>query len=422
LKAVRPYSTKGKILCYTIQCLCFFIALFRGKKWERAIEFEENPRTMTFRDLVYFSYKYYYKSPLLPSADKIKKHFSEKSDNTADFKTLLTVSIGGDLMPYDLITPENTKHLWEEVGADFFGSDIVFANLETPLDKDKKSNAVPEVMLNHMYFNTDETTFEVFSGHGIYKGYDILSIANNHSLDMGETGLEKTINFLERTGIKTVGAKKDKSDKDFQIIEVKGVKIGFVAYTYSLNEFLPAEGREWMVNYLPLNTADCDLNMILEQVTACKEAGAEFIICSMHCGNAYQAYPSAQTIALYEKVFKTCGVDVIAGGHPHNLQPWKTYAYTDPFSGKAKTGFAIYSLADFIAYDIYTWCHLCAYLQLEIGRGADGKILFRPRVKPMVMLREDGQLKLKYAERLLNSGQMTEELKDIQILYDICAS
>ncbi len=333
---------------------------------------------------------------------------------------MLSISIGGDLMPYEMIKPEHTEHLWDDIGADFFGSDIVFANLETPVDSSSKPGFVPEVMLNHMHFNTNEASYDIFSGFGKHKGYDVLSVANNHSLDMGKDGLSRTIEFLKARGVRTVGAKTRQTDADYEIMEINGIKIGFVAYTYSLNEYLPETGGEWMLNYLPLNCAGCDIELIKQHVRQCREAGAELVVCSMHCGNAYQAYPSQQTIDLFQAVFNSCGVDVIAGGHPHNLQPWQTYTFTDPFSGKQKKGFAIYSLADFIAYDIFTWCHLCAYVKLEVGRNTHGEVVFRPIVRPMVMQREQGQLKLVYAEKVLVGKALSPELQDIKLLYDIC--
>ena len=53
------------------------------------------------------------------------------------------------------------------------------------------------MMLNNMYFNGDKDMFAVFSGNGQYKGYDVLSFANNHTLDKGKEGLLSTIKFLE---------------------------------------------------------------------------------------------------------------------------------------------------------------------------------------------------------------------------------
>jgi poly-gamma-glutamate synthesis protein (capsule biosynthesis protein) len=421
LKAVRPYTVKGIILCSIIEFLCLPLRLIKGKAWKRAREFEENPRSMNWKDILYFAYKYYYSSPLLPSDDSIQVHFEKAPQRVASkAEVLATISLGGDLMPYSMIKEEYTRELWKDTGADFFGSDIVFANLETPLFTEKKSMFVPEVMLYDMHFNTDEATFNVFSGKPDFKGYDILSVANNHSLDQGVEGLSATIDFLKNKGIRAVGAKQNKEDNDFEIVEVKGIKVGFVAYTYSLNQFLCPEGEEWRVNLLPLNKPDCDISLIKQHVAACKKEGAEFIICSLHCGNAYQAWPSKVSTELFEKVFATCGVDVIAGAHPHNLLPWRNYIFKDPFTGKEKQGFAIYSFGDFIAYDIYTWCHLSAYVKLELGREADGSIVFKPIVRPLLMLRINRKLTLKYAEDIFNKLELSNSLKDMKVLYDIC--
>ncbi len=364
MKAVRPYTLKGKILCAIIWGLTSIVHLFKRKAWDKALEFEENPLTMRAK---------------------------------------------------------NTLHLWDEVGPDFFGSDIVFANLETPLDPQKNKSFVPEVMLSNMLFNTDEATFDIFSGQGRYKGYDILSIANNHSLDMGKQGLLNTMDFLHQKNIRTVGASPSAEHfNDPVIIEKNGLKVGFIAYTYSLNAFEAPEDKPWLVNLLPLNTTGCDISLIQEQTETCRKAGADIVICSIHAGNAYQVFPGKTTIDLFENIFATCGVDVIVGGHPHNLQPWRHYAFKDPFTSKQKNGFAIYSLADFIAYDIFTWCHLCAYVKLEIGRNETGDICINPIVKPLVMERNNRQLQLKYADKIFAKKELTEEEKDLKILYEQC--
>jgi hypothetical protein len=426
LKAVRPYTLKGKVLCSTIVFLCKVVSIFVGKKWRKPLNFEENPRTMKAKDILYFAYKYYFKPPLVPSSEKIIAHFENKVNVKQYDKKIgqsIEISIGGDLMPYELIKPDNTARLWDDIGADFFGSDIVFANLETPLDRLKKPSFVPEVMLTNMLFNTDEQTFNIFNGNGRFRGYDILSVANNHSLDMGEEGLLHTLDFLTEKNIKYVGAVRSESDfAKPQIIEKNGIKIGFIAYTYSLNQFLPPENKPWAVNYLPLNTPNCNIDLIKTQTLTCKQAGADLVVCSLHAGNAYQIYPNQTTVDLYQRVFNECGVDVIAGGHPHNLQPWKYYNFICPFTKREKQGFAIYSLADFIAYDIFTWCHLSAILKIKISRGEDNEISWKIDVKPLVMHSVKNQLKLRYAEEFFQNGHESKEYNSLKLLYDKCLS
>lgn len=386
--------------------------------------FEENPRTMRLKDILYFAYKYYYKPPVKAINIEIEYHFKPsffktKLQNIENISNQITLSIGGDLMPYEMIKPQNTKHLWDNVGQDFFGSDIVFANLETPIDTNKKPSFVPEVMLSNMLFNTNEQTFKIFSGNGQYKGYDVLSVANNHSLDMGEEGLIETMKYLDSKHIVSVGAAYNVKDfNTSKIIEKNGIKIGFIAYTYSLNQFLPPADKPWLVNYLPLNTPSCAIETIKQQAINCKAAGADVIVCSLHCGNAYQAFPNQNTINLFEKIFAACGVDIIAGGHPHNLQPWQTYSFVCPFTQKQKKGFAIYSLADFIAYDIFTWCHLCAYLKIDVSKNTSNDIAITIEVKPMVMHMDKYQLQLHYAHQYFARDTNFKEKNDLTLLYN----
>ena len=420
MKVVRPYTVKGKIICGILAALLSVVSLFKGKKWQFPREFEENPRTMTWKDLIYFSYKYYYQSATKYSKVIIAYFRIKENAFTSEhtFKSQLTISIGGDLMPYELINKKSCVNLWDEIGPMFFGSDIVFANLETPIDTSQSMGFVPEVMLNNMYFNGDEELFSVFSGNGQYKGYDILSFANNHSLDKDKEGLLNTIKFLEDKSILPVGVASCKEQKTYQIIEKNGIKVAFLAYTYSLNAIELKPEQAYMVNLLPLNLPHCPLDEIKAEVIAAKGDGAELIVISVHAGNAYQAFPSQVTIDLYERLFNECGVDIIAGGHPHNLQPWKYYQYTDPFTQKEKKGFAIFSLADFVAYDIYTWCHLCAYLTVDVMKMADNTIDFRVKVHPTVMEWVDNRFKLRSAEEVFAKAHLTEEEKDLKVLYD----
>lgn len=416
MKAVRPYSFKGKFLTGIIVALCSLLSVFMFKKWRYPRVFEENPRTMNWKDLIYFAYKYYFKPPIA-AHQTIIEHFKNNVYTPIELIDAdLTISIGGDLMPYDLINEENCKNLWVEVGDAFFGSDIVFANLETPIDIQQKPGFVPEVMLNDMHFNGNSDLFKIFNGNGKFKGFDILSLANNHSLDMGEKGLLNTLSFLDEKNIKHTGVKKNTEDNGFEIIEKNGIKTAFLSFTYSFNQFEPSKKAPYLANILPLNVHNCNIEAIQNDTKKARLMGADLVICALHCGNAYQAYPNQNTIDLFQRIFKTCGVDIIAGGHPHNLQPFRYYEFKDPFTQKHKTGFAIYSLADFVAYDIFTWCQLCAYLKINVKRNANQEIVFSVEVNPLIMERNGEQLVLKDAKKVFSKTQLNKKEKALKAL------
>jgi hypothetical protein len=375
LPAVLPFTGQGKFLVFILRLLYGLVGLFFGRKWTTPPKgFEENPAYFGFKDVLFLGYKYYIQPPY-EFGDQLENYFKDQDLNfnlPEGFVQESSVSItaGGDLMPYARISPENTRHLWDEVGEWFFGADIVTANLETPVYPDKPASLVPEVMLSNMLFNGSEAMFSVFNGNGQFKGYDVLSTANNHSFDMGRDGVSETIKFLENQKIAFTGTARTARERTkFPIVEKKGIRTAFISYTYSLNQFEVPAGESWLVNHIRLNLPDPDLSEVRELVSVAHERGADLVVLFLHTGNAYQPYPSEHTIAVYHRLFEECGVDVILGSHPHNPQPMEKYVFDCPFSGIRKQGFAIYSLADFVAYDIFVWDRLVPLLKLTVVKG-----------------------------------------------------
>lgn len=372
-KPTRAITFKGRLLARIIWALTFWLHIFKWKKWQHPPKgFHDDPLHFTPKDILFFAYKYYFRT--LEKAEEksgIEDYFKQQNFSFPK-KPLnavtITLSAGGDLMPYEWINPQSTQHLWDEVGDFFFKADIVFANLETPVNTSKPASVTPEVMLNDMYFNGSQELYNIFSGNGKHHGYDVLSIANNHMLDMGEEGIKTTYEFLKGKAQPVGGALSRETQNAFPIIEREGVKIAFIAYTYSLNKLIPIKGKEYLTNHLPLNQSDCNISFIVQQAQVARQRGADFVVCSLHCGCAYQAYPANHTVDLYHRVFEEAGVDVILGHHPHNPQPMEQYPYTDRFTGEEKLGFAIYSLGDFVAYDLNIFCRMPQLLKFEITK------------------------------------------------------
>lgn len=386
------------------------VHLIKRKQWQYPVPgFQDDPFTFKKSDLWFFGYRYYFKT--LEKAEENSGHeaYFAKQDFSFAGKeagaTTITLSAGGDLMPYAWITPQSAQNLWDEAGDFFFNSDIVFANLETPFDVSQPPSSTPEIMLYNVYFNGDEKLFGIFSGNGKYRGYDVLSTANNHALDKGEEGLRATLDFLDAKKIKSVGTARTGEERDnFPIVERSGIKVAFLAYTYSLNTFQPLPGKEYMTNYLQLNLPGVDIGFIARQAKQARQRGADFVVCSVHAGCAYQAYPSNHTVDVFHRIFEQAGVDVILGHHPHNPQPMEQYTFADPFTGKQKKGFAIYSLGDFVAYDLNIYCRMPLMLKFDITKNSEATQLTGLQILPAYMAgkKEAGQFKLQllHLERL----------------------
>lgn len=426
IEVIMPYTNKGKIIAKLLKYFYKIVGIFLSKKWQIPIpNFEENPRIGGIKGAIYLGYKYYYKPHLVAQNDLAhyfqKQHFEFKriTENKA---SSVSISVGGDLMPYEWINRSATKHLWDEVGDWFFNSDIVIANLETPIDLTMQPICVPEMMLSDMHFNGSAEIFEIFSGNGKYKGYDLVATANNHSLDMGVDGMLRTMDFLEKKGVAYVGTSKNQEQQDTPtIIERNGIKIGFIAWTANLNKFLPPHDAPYLVNYQRLNLPDADLSPLIRQAKQTREAGADIIVMILHVGNAYQAYPSQHTVDNFHRIFEATGADVILGYHPHNAQPMEQYAFVDPFTKLPKKGFAIYSTADFVAYDIFTWDRMIPLLKLTFSKVGNDTFLSDIKIKPTYMWGKKYPKPGEQALRMLDLFalmQKIEQNKDIPSFLD----
>lgn len=393
LPIVKAYSFKGKLLVNILKILLTPLHWIYGKKWATPPQyFHDDPRHYTRKDLLFFAYKYYFKSPLKDDDNGLTIQFFKNNPPVfhlpPDFEEIssLSISAAGDLMPYEWIQKPYCERLWDDIGDDFFDADIRIANLETPIDTSRPPSLVPEVMLNDMHFNGSEAMFQIFNPQektpqyfeektGKKWGFDILSTANNHSLDMGEEGLYQTIDFLKARNIQHIGTSKTAAERlNIPIIEHHNIRIAFVAYTFSMNQLVNPSDKPYWVNHLEVNQPDIDLMPLKKDILYAKTVlKADFVVLNLHYGNAYQAYPGSHILENTRRIFEECGPDIILGGHAHNVQPMAKVPFKCPLTQEDKEGFVIFSLSDFVAYDIFNRCHLSVYLKLHISKGIDFK-------------------------------------------------
>ncbi|TAD82592.1 MAG: CapA family protein [Bacteroidetes bacterium] len=411
-KPVSTLTLKGYMLVAGVRLL-YALRRLLGKPLRQHIlpNHHEDPLKMTLEEKLYLGQKYYYKAMIAPEAGaNTAAYFAQQTlqfDVPKNFvpQQSITLSAGGDLIPYTSINPQTTRELWAEAGDYFFGSDLVFANLETVANPKAPYSAAPEVMLADMYFNIDAKTFDIFNGNGQYRGFDVLSTANNHSMDLGENGILATIEFLQERNIAYCGtANSDAALHNFPILEVKGIKVAFLAYTYSLNKMRLPENKPWLCNHICLNEPNPNLDLVVQQAAIARQKGADVIVASLHMGCAYQAYPGQTTMKHMHQICAAANIDVLLGGHPHHAQPMEVYTHTHA-NAKTTQHLIVYSLGDFIAYDIFKWGHLPLLLKINLVQGLlDGKKhtqVVGLEAQPFFMWRQhNGQLMLRNFNKL----------------------
>lgn len=145
-------------------------------------------------------------------------------------------------------------------------------------------------------------------------GVDIVSLANNHTIDFGTEALQDTFATLDNAGILYAGAGDTKERaEELQVIEVNGQKFGFLAAT----RVIPVS--EWNVEFRqPGLFATYDDTRLVECIKAAKEE-CDFLTVYVHWGIEREAYPQDYQTAIAKNCFEA-GVDLIIGAHPHVLQ------------------------------------------------------------------------------------------------------
>lgn len=299
----------------------------------------------------------------------------------------IKVSFTGDIMAeknWMDRNPENTdfSKTFKPVYNLFDGSDLVIGNLETVLAGRN------EGYTDHIYsFNSPDSLVEELKKMDI----DIVSLANNHILDRGSHGLERTIKILNENGIKTTGAFLKEEREQALIVEVGGVKLALIAYTqstnYKFNQYMLSYHEKEQLNLLdrqdrgyvnpnkkgmgfkikrkilswigienhfklkemmgrPHNTVVLDSlapegidKEILDQIKsdiAYAKKNADMVIFAPHMGGQFNGHPGSFA-EFYMNFLAGQGVDMVVGNHPHIVQKYE----------KIKDSFAFYSLGNF---------------------------------------------------------------------------
>jgi poly-gamma-glutamate capsule biosynthesis protein CapA/YwtB (metallophosphatase superfamily) len=165
-------------------------------------------------------------------------------------------------------------------------------------------------------------------------GLDVLVTANNHSVDRGRKGLERTIALLDSLQITHTGTFSDTVERmnDYPlIIKKNGIAIALLNYTYGTNGIRVTKPN--IVNLL-------DTAIIRKDMMKARELNPDFIIVFTHWGLEYQSQPSNEQKGLAEFCLQL-GANVVMGSHPHVLQPmeWR----------EDKNQLVVYSLGNFIS-------------------------------------------------------------------------
>jgi len=187
-------------------------------------------------------------------------------------------------------------------------------------------------------------------------GVNTLVTANNHSYDKGRRGMERTIDILEEQYFVRTGTFKDSADlndNNPQIIDIEGIRIALLNYTYGTNGIKVRQPN--IVNHIIKSE-------IKEHLKKTKSLNPDKIIVFIHWGKEYQTIPDNSQKETAKFLFDE-GVDIIIGSHPHVVQPMHLYK-----EEKGKEKLVVYSLGNFVSNQRKSYTDGGAMLRIELNK------------------------------------------------------
>lgn len=170
------------------------------------------------------------------------------------------------------------------------------------------------------------TTYPIFNtptglASSIHRsGWDLCDTASNHSLDGAQAGIDGTVKALHKAGVEHTGSfASERASEKPTIVEVEGVKIGYVAYTDATNGFTPP--HSWSLNTYPAADPKAGAKAIIHDARAARDAGADAVIAQLAWGDENSQKPNSSQIAVAKKLTGAKVITAVVGQGPHVVQP-----------------------------------------------------------------------------------------------------
>ena len=268
----------------------------------------------------------------------------------------LTIAAVGDLLfngglqRYALSSSGSYRALWSSVEVITNQADLAYGNLEGPVANGVTydgrvvadpghdwRNPVYEAPRTHFSFNYHPSLI----GDLKRSGFALVSTANNHALDRGPVGIERTIDNIESNGLSFVGTRKrsELARPWSTVIRTNGFTLAWIACTYGLNG-RPDIGGQVLLCYE-------QQKFVLDEIhRQSADPTIDAIVLAPHWGTELSPIVEQRQRDLANEAV-SAGALLVIGSHPHIVQEWEKLQGPDK-----REALVIYSSGDFISREL----------------------------------------------------------------------
>lgn len=282
---------------------------------------------------------------------------------------VVTLAAAGDDLIHDVLYEQaktgdgyDFRPLYRHIRPLIEGADLALINQETPMAKSFPPSGYP-------LFNSP---VELAQGL-VQSGFDVLSLANNHMLDMGPVGLEETIGLVHKTpGLSVTGAFLPGEEAAPLLIEKNGITLAVLGFTAYTNLGGGADSGGGMV---PLLRDDQRLRALMAQA----RERADAVVVYTHWGQEDSFAVTASQRESAQLLVRE-GADIILGSHPHVVQSAEALAAPD-----GRQAWVLYSLGNLVSAQRKAQNLVGLLPRFTIRKWPDGRVeIDPPALTPVV--------------------------------------
>jgi poly-gamma-glutamate capsule biosynthesis protein CapA/YwtB (metallophosphatase superfamily) len=219
----------------------------------------------------------------------------------------LVLAAVGDITPGEDVGPavraRGMTYPWAHVGALLRRADLATGNLEGAIT----DRGTPAADKQYLF----RGPVALLTGARKQAGLDVVTVANNHSLDYGSVGLLDTLAAARRVGIATVGGGANLvAARRWASFVSGGLRVAFLGYSDVLPAGFPAGPSTPGV-------APADVDAIAHDVRAARQTN-DVVVAFFHWGVELRAAPDSRQRSFADAALRA-GATVVLGAHPHVL-------------------------------------------------------------------------------------------------------